>query len=1337
MAKKIFLVLIFSAGLFLVASLSKSDVSAQAVTVFVTAKFTNNGNIPLTVWYAYRNKNGYFYGTPWCWVEAVPGCDNPKSVSVPAYSTVYGADVQDTTNAGPPYSVWWATSCTDPHTDANLTQNVGVDYLRYTASADVTCRTTNGEPAITSISCPTPGNTLSFSWQMTGGGPYNVGSYYTFWSQAPDTNPDGNNTDGPWPSSQTSVIMGSRTPGATYYVRVSAVSPQGEWSSPAYSSTTCQSAVAPPAPTNPQKYNVPACSDTNYGGSGNNGGNPPNIKLTFNVTGATGANLQLFRNGVPIEYLDYFPLNSGSSYTLPAWFWNFTPGANYTWRVRADINAVFSTWIDGPGWNVPICSNAPGAPTNLTVSKSSSCTDPPATFNATFNWNTNGGSPTKTHYKLIGTSTIFEETRDLVVTSKTINSIPLYTGYYGFHVRFGNVGSDGGTDWSGWTGLSFAMPVCTESDLLISQLTTDKTDYSPGATVNVTIQIMNNSAATPSTQIWTWYGSDTETRDMANMPICAWDRSYLQPFSVGVYEKMESSMGAEQTITYSGSFTARSTPGTYKIKAIVDGFCQVDEADDSVGVSKTMGANNVKEITYNVASPPTNPGGLSVIKICTTDNLPFVRFSWSINSQNETGYWLDVSTEEWPSAQWGVKTLAANQNRFDWHPLTPLDSGTPLGPGNNTTYWWRLKAFNGVGDSSHVYPDGPDADTASDLSPPGGSFTTLDCRPNLQVTAFTVQTGSPNQTVDATVTVKNVGQGYTFARLTDDPDRDGFTDTEETYMGTNANSVCSATSIADDEAVDALPADFNDDRVVDNADSTLLSAAVSAPYNPRYDLNADGEVDVIDVLFMGSYLGKNCTDFNTFEVAINLFSSTMGCDSVKHATYRASPLGPNASSPPLTIPVTLPATLGTNITAVAMVESKCEVTETVEDDNLRTALYSVGGFDLSASFDSFDKTPASYNAGDTATVTINVTNNGNLPTPASTLVGVWPEGGVLPTCPGSPSVPPVPSPPASSSPYSQTVPALFAGEAKLIQVSFPVGLEAKTPTGRAYVNPNCNIAEYKWDNNRTGDFSFTVIVNSWFETTGGDVGSGGTIDVSLNPLPLGRYQSDYLLVGDPLTSRVRSAKWSITGYDQPLVPGTGGPYAYMAERFLGEAKLNPREEDCDIPSGLREGLNYVDAINTCIDGTAVFQIGGSGPNGNHVIYFIEGNLRIEKNLIIDPEDTLIFIVSGDITVKTSVTRIDGIYIAGGTFTTTDTAGGVSGSQLVVNGAVYGSNVNLTRKLGQGGTCTYNSVTRTIVAGYSCTNLVEPAEVIIFDPKYLIALNTLLGSPGVAWKEVAP
>src|SRR3990167_5107269 len=907
MLKKIlFISLFFLVALFIASAKADAVEAGQAI---LTVKFQNDGAIGLTVYYNFRDGGGQEFGYSSVWVPAN------------ASRTIWDTDEP----VNQPYYVSWATDCDDPPVrQQGGDEDAFPDVSVYWATQYVTPTNSCGEPQITTISCPSPGTALSFSWQMYGraaGLPYNVDKYVLI--RATDANPDGSAGDyvTEVSASQTSVSWSGMTPGVRYYVRVNAKPPspyQNNWSSPAYSNTTCQSAVAPPAPTTLRVYNLPSCSDTNYGGSVNNSGNPPNIKLTFNVSAATAAQLKFYKNGsitggTPINW----SLNSSKSYTLSTWFWGLSPNANFTWEVEAGNSAGWSTWVSGPSWNVPRCSSPPDQPANLTVSKPP-CIDPPNTFEAQFRWEATGGAPTKTEFNLSGfeSGTIYDSgILNNITTVRTISNIPSANTSYTFRVKFGNVGSDGATDWSGWTTLIFDMPACTQPDLVISQLSTDKTDYTPGATVNVTINIKNNSTGTPPSLIYTWYGNDTETRNMNNMLNCNYDQSYLNQFDGGGYWKFESGMANGQVITYTDTFTVPSTPGTYKIKAVVDGFCTVDEADDSIA---TMGANNVKQITFNVVSLPTNPGGLSVIKVCTTDNLPFVRLSWSINSQNETGYWLDVNTAEWTGAgspsPWGVKTVAANQNKFDWHPGIPLDSGTPLGPEINTTYWWRLKAFNGVGDSSHIYPDGPDAGTADDLSPPGGSFTTLDCRPNLQVTGFEVnggQPGQPIQTVNATVTVKNAGQGYTFPQLTDDTDRDGFTNTEEAYMGTNANSVCSATSIANDEAVDALPADFNDDRIVDNADTALLAAAGFVPYNPRYDLDTNGSINVFDGLIMGPYLGKNCTDFNSFEVAINLLAGTMDCDSVKHATYRASPLGPGASAN-LTIPVTLPSNLGSH-----------------------------------------------------------------------------------------------------------------------------------------------------------------------------------------------------------------------------------------------------------------------------------------------------------------------------------------------------------------------------------------------------------------------------------------
>jgi hypothetical protein len=105
-----------------------------------------------------------------------------------------------------------------------------------------------------------------------------------------------------------------------------------------------------------------------------------------------------------------------------------------------------------------------------------------------------------------------------------------------------------------------------------------------------------------------------------------------------------------------------------------------------------------------------------------------------------------------------------------------------------------------------------------------------------------------------------------------DTDADGFTDTEEAFMGTDPARACPNSATPNDEDPDAWPPDFNDDRMVDVYD--LLGAPASfrnsfgasdpdPPYYGRYDLSMNGTIDVLDLLgtpnsFKRSF-GTGCT----------------------------------------------------------------------------------------------------------------------------------------------------------------------------------------------------------------------------------------------------------------------------------------------------------------------------------------------------------------------------------------------------------------------------------------------------------------------------------------------
>ncbi|OGK59484.1 hypothetical protein A3I56_04060 [Candidatus Roizmanbacteria bacterium RIFCSPLOWO2_02_FULL_43_10] len=235
-------------------------------------------------------------------------------------------------------------------------------------------------------------------------------------------------------------------------------------------------------------------------------------------------------------------------------------------------------------------------------------------------------------------------------------------------------------------------------------------------------------------------------------------------------------------------------------------------------------------------------------------------------------------------------------------------------------------------------------------------------------------------------------------------------------------------------------------------------------------------------------------------------------------------------------------------------------------------------------------------------------------------------------------------------------------------------------------------------------------MDAWFQTVDGDAGSKG--DITQKFVPATEKVSSWLLAGNGALFN-SPATWLLKNYEKKLL--SAPPYNYLAERFLAKAKAaNNMGNQCNIPSGNLVGLNYLDAIGNC-SGTARLN---SAPNGDPSVFFIEGDLNITGDVVLKPGDSTIFIVSRDILVESSVNRIDGIYIAGRTFDDVGSGSPTVNVTFEVNGSVLAGNVSLDRVLNAG-----NSTT--------------PAEKFIFQPKYLVLLNSLLGSAAISWKEVNP
>ncbi len=407
-------------------------------------------------------------------------------------------------------------------------------------------------------------------------------------------------------------------------------------------------------------------------------------------------------------------------------------------------------------------------------------------------------------------------------------------------------------------------------------------------------------------------------------------------------------------------------------------------------------------------------------------------------------------------------------------------------------------------------------------------------------------------------------------------------------------------------------------------------------------------------------------------------------------------------------------------------------------------------YDLKATF-----VPGSWNkqnfiANDTATVNVEVenvaspTNAGDSP---ATQLYFYYRGGTMPACsPTSGTLsPPVPldgtQPTGVAKSYDVGV--LHAGQKVSISISFNVGTGTGTTSALAYVVPTCsflsdpNGTDPDFSNNVTPPgFSYTIGINKFFQSTGGDVGAGGTISVGVNSSALvapntPTYQSQYLLAAGSVNSPAAAAPggYTISSYNKGQVI-SGGIYNYFANRFRAKAMAaNPGQ--CNLTNGQNfpDGLYYCSGDMT-ISSTSNITIGGNA------VFFIDGNLNINTNVsTVDfnlyTTGSAVYIVKGDINIGTRVVNLQGVFIGRKSFG--DCISTINNCQvftivtspLIVTGAVYldgedGGKLNLQRS-----------------DWHVANNGLLPSDKFVFDPKYLVLLSNLLSNSSVGWRETTP
>jgi len=254
--------------------------------------------------------------------------------------------------------------------------------------------------------------------------------------------------------------------------------------------------------------------------------------------------------------------------------------------------------------------------------------------------------------------------------------------------------------------------------------------------------------------------------------------------------------------------------------------------------------------------------------------------------------------------------------------------------------------------------------------------------------------------------------------------------------------------------------------------------------------------------------------------------------------------------------------------------------------------------------------------------------------------------------------------------------------------------------------------------------------DAWFQGQGGDVYGN---DISSSVI-LGEFLStkleDYSGVvvsggginsGDGGVSESDPDWQKIGERIEGFRKGVKYDYDYFYEKFGAKSTYDPASGK---PGS---GIYYHQAfVEDVVSGT--WDVG----SGESIVFFIEGNLRIETSIDVDPGGFLAFIVSEDLYIDSTVGRpagaagscLEGVFIVNGSIETGETTQ-VATAKLVAEGIfvadadINGSGeFNFQRNLG-------------------AANGTTPAEKFIYRPDLLFSAPEQFLKKGLSWEEIVP
>lgn len=273
-----------------------------------------------------------------------------------------------------------------------------------------------------------------------------------------------------------------------------------------------------------------------------------------------------------------------------------------------------------------------------------------------------------------------------------------------------------------------------------------------------------------------------------------------------------------------------------------------------------------------------------------------------------------------------------------------------------------------------------------------------------------------------------------------------------------------------------------------------------------------------------------------------------------------------------------------------------------------------------------------------------------------------------------------------------------------------------------------------------GNITIVNPAKPWLKTTGGDVGSFFNIDMIRDVNLDGLFNADYLVIAQNpyvIDNFYSDKGWEIDQYggltglildpdptNTTMYDALWDKYESKIEDTTGTVVPPPDQLNNGIITGAVSVDGGVMLWQGNIGGVNVTNF-GAGANERSTVIFVDGSMTIDKNISIDANSGIIFIVREDIIVENDVTEIDGIFITNGLFNSRngtncgDLNPNKNDVQLVINGAVHAfGELCFTRDLG-------------------ASNENTPAELINYEPKYLYFFQEIVGDPTVIYREVAP